>query len=441
MFGSLAKLKQSLAKTKDNLLGKIAQVVTRRKIDDALLDEIEEILIEADVGVRATERLIAGVKEKARERRITDGDAVMDLLKEEITAIMGADDRELLPNGSIKPVIWLITGVNGVGKTTTIGKLATLFAQDGKKVMIGACDTFRAAAIDQVAIWAQRSGVEIIRSQESADPASVAFDAASAARARGVDILLIDTAGRLHTKSNLMEELKKIRRVVEKAAPQSTILSKLIIDGNTGQNALSQVKVFTDAVGCDGIIITKLDGTAKGGVVIAVAEELDVPVDFVGLGEGIEDIERFSPKRFAKPCLRDAYDRSHNGSPRADAGRHGVRSAGGDRFRRHRWFRGLFRAAYDGGGDNQRERRSGCQARHPVQAQQGHSAVGRLSPQRGQFRRPHQGFADRKFGAGDSRGRPAGAGRLAGRAVLRVRWSPTTQAADQGDAQCLRSGC
>jgi fused signal recognition particle receptor len=300
VFGSFAKLKASLAKTRDSLLGKISEVVSRRALDDALIDEIEEILIEADVGVKATTRLIENLKVSARERKVTDGDAVMGLLKEEITAILGSGTREQLPADAPRPVIWLITGVNGVGKTTTIGKLATFFASQGKKVMIGACDTFRAAAIDQVAIWADRSGVDMLRSQESADPASVAFDAASAARARGVDILLIDTAGRLHTKSNLMEELKKIRRVVQKAAPEATILSKLIIDGNTGQNALSQVKVFTDAVGCDGIIITKLDGTAKGGVIIAIAEELDVPVDFVGLGEGIDDLQQFDPKQFTE---------------------------------------------------------------------------------------------------------------------------------------------
>jgi len=301
MLGSFDKLKKSLAKTKDNLLGKISGVVLRRKIDDDLLDEIEEILIEADVGVPATTRLIESVKEKARERKLTDGEAVMGLLKEEIAAILtGENGATPEPPPAGKPVIWLITGVNGVGKTTTIGKLATLFAAEGKKVMIAACDTFRAAAIDQIGIWAERSGVEIIRSQEKADPASVAFDAASAARSRQIDLLLIDTAGRLHTKSNLMEELKKIKRVVQKAAPEASILAKLIIDGNTGQNAVSQVKTFTEAVGCDGIIITKLDGTAKGGVVIAVAEELGVPVDFVGLGEKIDDIQRFDPRQFAE---------------------------------------------------------------------------------------------------------------------------------------------
>lgn len=308
-FNPFEKLRQSLAKTKDNLVGKIARVVSRRKIDDALLDELEEVLIEADVGVKATLRLIEAVKTRARERRLTEGDDVIALLKEEIAAIMSGDSPELFPPYGPRPIVWIIVGVNGVGKTTTIGKMATLFSREGKKVIIGACDTFRAAAIEQVAIWAERSGVEIVRSQHGADPAAVAFDAAAAARARSADILLLDTAGRLHTKSNLMEELKKIRRVVEKAVPGAPIFSKLIIDGTTGQNALNQVQVFTDAVGCDGIIITKLDGTAKGGVMIAVAEELKVPVDFVGLGEGIDDIQRFDPNAFADALFSN--ERNH----------------------------------------------------------------------------------------------------------------------------------
>jgi fused signal recognition particle receptor len=299
-FNAFDKLRKSLKKTKDNLVGKISQVVLRRKIDDDLLDELEEVLIEADVGVKATMRLIEAVKEKARERKLTDGDEVIGLLKEEITAILARDKKPLFPETDTKPVVWLIIGVNGVGKTTTIGKMATRFASEGKRVMIGACDTFRAAAIEQIGIWAERSGVEIIRTQSGADPAAVAYDAASAARARETDILLIDTAGRLHTKSNLMEELKKIRRVIDKAAPGASVYSKLILDGTTGQNALSQVKVFTDAVGCDGLIITKLDGTAKGGMMIAVAEELGVPVDFIGLGEGVDDLQRFDPEQFAE---------------------------------------------------------------------------------------------------------------------------------------------
>ncbi len=303
MFSAFERLRNSLSKTKDSLLGKIAKVITRRSIDDDLIDEIEEILIEADVGVQATGRLIERLRERARDGSVSDSDGVMTLLKDEIRSILSADSRELFPAGAAKPAIWLITGVNGVGKTTTIGKLATRFATDGKKVIIAACDTFRAAAIDQIAIWAERSGVEIIRSQEGADPAAVAFDAASAARARGIDLLLVDTAGRLHTKSNLMEELKKIKRVVVKAAPDASVRSLLIIDGSTGQNALSQVRVFSEAVGCDGLIITKLDGTAKGGIVIAIAEELKVPVDFIGLGESVEDLQRFDPKQFAEALL------------------------------------------------------------------------------------------------------------------------------------------
>jgi len=300
MLGAFDKLKKSLARTKQNLFGRIAQVVSSRKIDDDLLEEIEEVLIEADVGVKATMRLLDQIKETARERRLNEGHDLMALLKEEVSSILSTTSAGLLSESDSRPIIWIITGVNGVGKTTTIGKLATHFAAAGKKVMIGACDTFRAAAIDQVAIWAERSGVEMIRSQEGADPAAVAFDAAAAARAREADILLIDTAGRLHTKTNLMEELKKIKRVVQKAAPNATVYSKLIVDGNTGQNALSQVRLFTEAVGCDGLIITKLDGTAKGGVVIAIAEELGVSVDFIGIGEGIDDLQQFDSKEFAE---------------------------------------------------------------------------------------------------------------------------------------------
>ncbi|MEW5795376.1 MAG: signal recognition particle-docking protein FtsY [Candidatus Zixiibacteriota bacterium] len=304
MFSPFEKLRDSLSRTKDKLFGRISQVVSLRRIDDELIDEIEEILIEADVGVQATTRLIERLRARAREQSATQGEAVIALLKDEIAGILAADWHDLFPSGGGRPMIWLITGVNGVGKTTTIGKLATYFASDNKKVMIAACDTFRAAAIDQISIWAQRAGVEIIRSKEGADPSAVAFDAAAAARARGVDLLLVDTAGRLHTKSNLMEELKKIKRVVGKAAPDARVQSKLIIDGSTGQNALSQVRIFSEAVGCDGLIITKLDGTAKGGVVIAIAEELKVPVDFIGIGETVDDLQRFDPRQFAEALFQ-----------------------------------------------------------------------------------------------------------------------------------------
>lgn len=299
MANPFDRLKASLSKTKNNLFGKLSQVIGRRKIDDDLIDEIEETLIEADVGVKATMRLIDVLRDAAVEQKATEGDEVLAILKNEIVRIL-TEGNQPQPATAVKPQIWLIVGVNGVGKTTTVGKMATFLSRNGNKVMIAACDTFRAAAIDQVAVWAERSGVEIIRSQEGADPASVAFDAASAARARGVDYLLVDTAGRLHTKSNLMEELKKIRRVVEKAVPDASITSRLVLDGTTGQNALSQVQVFTDAVGCDGLVITKLDGTAKGGVIIAVAEEMGVPVDFIGIGEGIDDIQKFDPIKFAE---------------------------------------------------------------------------------------------------------------------------------------------
>ncbi len=300
MTSSFEKLKRSLVRTKESILGKISSVVSRRRIDEDLLEEIEEILLEGDVGVQATMRLIENIKQQARDRKLTEGEDVIALLQEEIAAILTRQRREQESTRGGRPTVWLIVGVNGGGKTTTIGKLATRFSAEGKKVIIGACDTFRAAAIDQIAIWAQRSGVDIVKSSEGSDPASVAFDAAQAAAARGADILLIDTAGRLHTKSNLMEELKKIKRVTAKALPDSSIHSKLIIDGSTGQNAISQVQVFTEAVGCDGIIVTKLDGTAKGGVIVAVAEELGLPVEFVGLGEGVDDLQPFDPHEFAK---------------------------------------------------------------------------------------------------------------------------------------------
>lgn len=303
MFKAFDKLKKSLSKTKDTLMGKITQVVGRRKIDDDLLEEIEEILIEADVGVKTTMRLIDAIREKAKQRRLTDGDDVLALLKEEISEILSRESRPLFNESDNLPIVWLIVGVNGVGKTTTIGKLASLLSKEGKKVAIAACDTFRAAAIDQVVIWAERSKVDIIRAQDGSDPSAVAFDAVKAAQARGVDVLLVDTAGRLHTKSNLMEELKKIKRVVHKAVPEATVFSKLIIDGSTGQNALSQVTVFTEAVGCDGLIITKLDGTAKGGVMLAIVNDLGVSVDFIGLGEGIEDLQRFDAPAFAEALV------------------------------------------------------------------------------------------------------------------------------------------
>ncbi len=299
MFKALDKLKESLARTKDSIFGKISKLVSRRQIDDALLEEIEQTLIEADIGVKASLKLIEHLKEKARELNITEGGELIPILKSEIVNILLSHQIRSDIGANAKPEVWLITGVNGTGKTTTVGKLATLFARQNKHVLIAACDTFRAAAVEQISIWAERSGVEIVKAQDGSDPAAVAFDASMAAKARGVDLLLIDTAGRLHTKTNLMEELKKIKRVVQKALPDSKILTKLIIDGSTGQNAVSQAQIFSQAVGCDGIIVTKLDGTAKGGVVIAISEELGVPIEYIGIGESIEDLQPFDAVQFA----------------------------------------------------------------------------------------------------------------------------------------------
>jgi fused signal recognition particle receptor len=300
MFSSFKKLKESLTKTRDGLLGKISQLVAGRKIDDDLLDEIEEILLKADIGVAATDKLIEQLRRQAAEEKVSDSDAIFNLLKREMAAIFEKNLKANQTDNAAKPQIWLITGVNGTGKTTTVGKLAYHFRSNGKQVMIAACDTFRAAAVEQIEIWAERSGVDFVKAQSGADPASIAFDAATAAKARNIDYLLIDTAGRLHTKANLMEELKKIRRVTEKVVPSNQILSKLIIDGTTGQNALLQVKVFSDAIGCDGIIITKLDGTARGGIVLAIAGELGVSVDFVGIGESIEDLQPFVARDYVE---------------------------------------------------------------------------------------------------------------------------------------------
>ncbi len=300
MISKLKKLKQSLSKTRDNIFGKIGRIVTGRKIDDDLLDEIEEILLKSDIGVGATDKIIENLREEARTEKVVDSEEVFSLLKKEMAEILEKNKKKSLIENGFKPAVWLITGVNGTGKTTTVGKLARYFKANGKSVMIAACDTFRAAAVEQLGIWADRSGVDFIKAHTGADPAAVAFDAATAAKTRDVDFLIIDTAGRLHTKANLMEELKKIRRVTEKVIPSEHIFSKLIIDGTTGQNAVSQVKVFANAVGCDGLIVTKLDGTAKGGIMVAIAEELSVPVDFIGIGESIEDLQPFDADEYVE---------------------------------------------------------------------------------------------------------------------------------------------
>jgi len=302
MRNFLSSFKKGLARTKDNIVGKVRQAVgLAAKVDDDLLDNIEEILIQGDVGVAASMKIIENLKKKVLLENIKDPQLILTALKGEIAAIVRSDRDPSAIDSANGPEIWLIMGVNGTGKTTSVGKLANFFRLQGKKTMIAACDTFRAAAVDQLAIWAERSGVDFIRAKDGSDPAAVAFDAASAAKSRGIDILLIDTAGRLHTKAHLMEELKKIKRVITKVVPETSIKPKLVLDGTTGQNALSQVKIFTDAVGgVDGLVVTKLDGTAKGGVVIAIAEEMSVPIDFIGLGEQIDDLKPFDPEAYVE---------------------------------------------------------------------------------------------------------------------------------------------
>ncbi|TYP59963.1 signal recognition particle-docking protein FtsY [Thermosediminibacter litoriperuensis] len=293
-MGFFDRLKQSLAKTRDSLAGKVESLLKfSTKIDEDTLEELEEILITADIGVDTTEKLISRLREKVKAEKIKSPEELKEALKNEIINVFPEPKFDIIP-----PAIILIVGVNGVGKTTTIGKLAYKFKSKGKKVILAAADTFRAAATEQLSIWGQRVGVDVIKHQEGSDPASVLFDAIQAGKARRADIIICDTAGRLHTKKNLMEELKKLYRVSEKEYPEARISSLLVLDATTGQNAIAQARIFKEAVNISGIILTKLDGTAKGGVAVAIASELNLPVLFVGVGEGVDDLQEFDPNAF-----------------------------------------------------------------------------------------------------------------------------------------------
>ncbi len=298
-MGLFDKLKQSLNKTRNAISEQVNNVFkVFVKVDEELFEELEEALIMADIGVETSTYIIDELRDRVKTKHITDGNEVKDELRDVISEILLEQDASM--NISTTPSVILVIGVNGVGKTTSIGKLATFYKSQGKKVLLAAADTFRAAAIDQLDIWAQRSGCDIIKHQENSDPAAVVFDACQAAKARGADILICDTAGRLHNKKNLMAELEKISRVINRELPDCARETLLVLDATTGQNAVSQAALFSEAADISGIVLTKLDGTAKGGIVIAISKEQNIPVKFVGVGEGVDDLQEFSPSDFAK---------------------------------------------------------------------------------------------------------------------------------------------
>lgn len=297
-MGFFSKISQGLKKTRDSLMGNMKSMLhSFTKIDEELFEELEEILIMGDVGAATAGRICEELRKKVKERGETDPEAIRSLL-EETVADMLRGGQELVLN--TKPSVILVIGVNGVGKTTTIGKLAARFKGEGKRVVLGAADTFRAAAIEQLEVWADRAGVELVKHSQGADPAAVVFDAVSAAKARGADVVICDTAGRLHNKKNLMDELHKISRVIDRELPDADKEFLLVLDATTGQNAVNQVREFRNAAGITGIVLTKLDGTARGGVVLTIREELQVPVKFIGVGEGVDDLQPFDPDDFAR---------------------------------------------------------------------------------------------------------------------------------------------
>ena len=303
-MGFFDKLKNGLTKTRESIAKQVNNVFSVFvKVDDELFENLEEALIMADIGVETSTYIIEKLRDNVKHKHITDGNLVKEELKSIISEILSALDTTV--NTSTTPSVILVIGVNGVGKTTSIGKIASHYKSMGKKVLLAAADTFRAAAIDQLDIWAQRSGCDIIKHQENSDPAAVVFDACTAAKARGADILICDTAGRLHNKKNLMAELAKINRVIERELPDSARGTLLVLDATTGQNAVSQAKLFSEAADITGIILTKLDGTAKGGIVISIAKEQNVPVKFVGVGEGIDDLQEFNSDDFAKAIFEE----------------------------------------------------------------------------------------------------------------------------------------
>ncbi|MBA4373488.1 MAG: signal recognition particle-docking protein FtsY [Thermodesulfovibrio sp.] len=297
-MGFFDRLKQGLSKTKQNFIGKVETIFSGKAVDAETLEELEETLILSDVGGRSAAEIVNLLKDKVDRGELKDSSLVRDFLKKEMTRMLGTS-HPLVVFGE-KPFVILTVGVNGAGKTTTIGKLAARFRDQGHSVLLAAGDTFRAAAIEQLEIWSDRAGAQVVKHQSGSDPSAVVFDAVEAARARAVDVVIIDTAGRLHTKSSLMEELKKINRVCGKAMPGAPHEVLLVVDATNGQNALKQAEIFNEAIGLTGIALTKLDGTAKGGIVFAIKKELNIPVKLIGVGEGVDDLQDFVPEEFVR---------------------------------------------------------------------------------------------------------------------------------------------
>ncbi|ADO77068.1 signal recognition particle-docking protein FtsY [Halanaerobium praevalens] len=298
-MGFLQKLKAGLKKTKAGFVDKVTNIFTgRSNIDDQLFEELEEVLIQADVGVKTTFTLIDKLKEDVDNEEVTEPEELMSYFQKELKELLQNDEGDFNFNNELN--IIMMVGVNGAGKTTTIAKLAGRYKKEGKKVMLAAGDTFRAGAIEQLQIWGDRLGVNVISQQEGSDAAAVAYDAIQSAKAKDVDLLIVDTAGRLHTQTNLMKELKKVKRVIEREAEAigAGVEVLLVLDATTGQNAISQAKLFNQAVNVDGVALTKLDGTAKGGIVITVKNELDIPIKLIGVGEAAEDLQNFDPEQF-----------------------------------------------------------------------------------------------------------------------------------------------
>ncbi len=294
------KLKNGLKKTKNNLI----PTFSGKPVNEEFFDELEIALLKADVGVKATEEIIDFLKDEAKRKRIKDAEKLKSYLKEKLARYLQrcAGKLEL---GNEKPAVILFLGINGSGKTTTIGKLAAQFKKEGKSVVLAAADTFRAAAIDQLEVWAERAGARIVKHSQGADPAAVVYDAVNSAKSRGDDIVLVDTAGRLHTKEHLMKELQKIKKTIQKIMPNQPVETILVLDGTIGQNSINQAKTFKEATDVTGIVITKLDGTAKGGALIPICQELKIPIKYIGVGEGIEDLQPFDPEAFVEALIED----------------------------------------------------------------------------------------------------------------------------------------